>query len=263
MRAVILGVFLAATALAAQDLVNPEYVVPKENPFTTAADLKSGERLFLGQCARCHGPKGEGGQGAVLARSKLRRASDDRSLFRVIREGVEGTEMFGAPTFSYREIWQLAAYVRSVGRLPQENLPGDPARGKEVYQGKGNCGQCHVLLGRGSNVGPELTDIGARRNAGYLRASLIDPEAAFPEGFLQVRVVTKDGRRITGVRLSEDTFTIQITDMNGRPYSFLKKDLRDLQKDKGKSPMPSYRETLTAAERDDLVAYLASLRGEP
>jgi cytochrome c oxidase cbb3-type subunit III len=261
----LVGMLLAsAFVLAAQvDLVDPEYVIPKQNPFTTPADLKRGERLFLGQCGRCHGPKGEGGLGAMLAQPRLSHAPDDQSLFKLIRDGVPGTEMPPGPTLTSREIWQLAAYVRSLGRLPVENVAGDPRRGQEIYRTKGKCGQCHVLGGLGESVGPELTDIGARRNAKYLRTALLEPDAAVPDGFLMVRIVTKDGRRITGVRLSEDTFTIQLVDLQGRPYSFLKQDLTDLQKDFGKSPMPSYRAVLTAAEVDDLVAYLVSLRGAP
>ena len=104
---------------------------------------------------------------------------------------------------------------------------------------------------------------GTRRNAAYLRASLLEPQAAIPDGFLQVRIVTRDGRSITAVRLHEDTFTIQLRDLAGRTYSFLKEDLRELHKDFGKSPMPSFRGVLTAAEMEDLVAYLASLRGNP
>lgn len=261
----LLGMMLAsALALAAQiDLADPEYVIPKENPFTMPADIKGGERLFLGQCARCHGPKGEGGLGAMLAQPRLRHAADDESLFRVIRDGVKGTEMPAGQTFTSREIWQLAGYVRALGRLPAETVPGDPRRGQEIYRAKGKCGQCHIVSGQGESVGPELTDIGARRNAAYLRASLLEPEAAVPDGFLQVRIVTKDGRRITGVRRNEDTFTIQLSDLNGRTYSFLKQDLKDLQKDPGKSPMPSYQGVLAAVEVDDLVAYLVSLRGNP
>jgi cytochrome c1 len=75
-------------------------------------------------------------------------------------------------------------------------------------------------------------------------------------------VVTKDGSRITGVRLNEDTFTIQVLDLSGGLHSFFKADLKDLQRDTGKSPMPSFRETLSASEVDDLVAYLYSLRGK-
>ena len=254
------GTFFAFV-LAVFGQVDPEYVVPKENPYATAADLARGEQLFKGQCGGCHGPNGEGGRGAVLAQPRLRHAADDESLFRLIRDGVKGTEMPGAFTLTSREIWQLAAHVRRLGRLPPESVPGDAGRGGEVYRTKGNCAQCHIVRGEGGSFGPELTEIGARRNAAYLRASLVEPEAAVPEGFLQVRAVTKDGRRILGVRLSEDTFTIHIRDLNGRIYSLVKQDLKELQKDFGKSPMPGFEGTLTPAEVEDLVAYLASLRG--
>src|SRR5208337_1536213 len=57
-----LGCMIFSFALAASAQVipfDPEYVIPKENPYASPADLKNGQQLFMGQCARCHGPKGE------------------------------------------------------------------------------------------------------------------------------------------------------------------------------------------------------------
>ena len=119
MRLMCLTLFVALTAMAQ---VDPEYVVPKKNPFATAADLKNGQQLFMGQCARCHGSKGEGGRGAVLAQPRLRHAPDDESLFIVIRDGIKGTEMPGGYALDTRETWQLAAYVRSLGRMAPGKL---------------------------------------------------------------------------------------------------------------------------------------------
>ena len=78
----LLGLFLLSqlTLVAQVELVDPEYVIPKENPYTAASDLTRGEQLFKGQCAGCHGPKGEGGKGAVLAQPRLRRAPDEQSF---------------------------------------------------------------------------------------------------------------------------------------------------------------------------------------
>jgi putative heme-binding domain-containing protein len=255
----IAGIFLLIS-LSPGAQVDPGYVIPRQNPYTTAADLQSGEKLFLGQCGRCHGPKGEGGIGAILAQPRLRRAPDDESLFLVIREGVRGTEMPAGSTLSTREVWQLAAFVRSLGRVPIETVAGDPQRGQQVYQ-KGKCAQCHIANGQGTSVGPELSDVGARRSATYIRTSLVDPNAEVPDRFAQLRITTKDGRRITGVRLAEDTFTIQLVDLTGRTYSFFKQELTDIKKDFDKSPMPGYRDVLSQSELDDLVAYLVSLRG--
>ncbi len=157
MRLMCLTLFVALTAMAQ---VDPEYVIPKKNPFATAADLKNGQQLFMGQCARCHGSKGEGGRGAVLAQPRLRHAPDDESLFMVIRDGIKGTEMPGGYALDTRETWQLAAYVRSLGRMAPETIAGDPKHGEEVYRTKGRCAQCHINGGQGGSLGPELTEIG-------------------------------------------------------------------------------------------------------
>jgi len=119
------------------------------------------------------------------------------------------------------------------------------------------------VAGRGGAIGPDLTDIGARASAAFIRSSLLDPEAAVPDGFLQVRAIHKDGRTITGVRCNEDSFSIQLRDISGEFYSFWKRELRALHKEWGKSPMPSYRDSLSSSDLDDLVAYLVSLEGSP
>lgn len=248
----------AAAGLAAQ--IDPDYVVPKQNPQTSPADIERGRQLFQSHCAGCHGPNGEGGRGPMLARPRLRRAPDDPALFQLLRDGIAGTEMPAAWVMTSKEMWQTAAFVRTLGRLAEEKVPGDPGRGEQLYRTKGGCAQCHVIHGRGGTFGPELTEIGGRRSAAYLREALVDPGKAVPEGFLQVRLVTRDGRRITGVRLGEDTFTIQVRDPEGL-HSFVKQDLKEYQKDPGKSPMPAYGNTFSASELDDVVAYLVSLRG--
>jgi hypothetical protein len=73
--------------------------------------------------------------------------------------------------------------------------------------------------------------------------------------------VTNDGQTITGRRLNEDTFTVQLIDDQERMLSLAKADLREYTILKA-SPMPSYRDTLTGQEMADLVAYLGSLKGK-
>ena len=156
----------------------------------------------------------------------------------------------------------MASYVRSLGRVAVVALPGDPVRGKALYESKGGCAGCHIIRGAGSSIGPELTDIGARRNADFIRESLVKPAASVPPSFLMVKVTTREGKTVGGMRVNEDTFTIQIRDAAGRLYSFRKSDLTSLKKAPNVSLMPAYDTKFTAAELDDLIAYLASLRGE-
>jgi cytochrome c oxidase cbb3-type subunit III len=241
---------------------------------SSAQQTSQGERLFQSQCAGCHGPKGEGGSGPTLATPTLNRATTEQLLLKVIAEGIPGTEM-PRSRLDRAQIKQIADFVRQLGQLPPERVAGDAQRGKQLYLDKGFCAQCHTLSGQGGVLGPDLTTIGLRRGARYLRAALTDPEAdvprgfsiyrsdaSIPENFLQVRVVTKDGRRLNGVRVNEDTFSIQLRDSANRIHSFFKSDLAELHKDWGKSSMPSYGKLLTKEELDDVVAFLVTLRGE-
>jgi cytochrome c oxidase cbb3-type subunit III len=223
-------------------------------------DLASGAKLFQNHCALCHGPKGEGGRGPMLSRPKLPRAPDDAALVKVIEEGIRGTEMPGADSMTEREMHQTAAFVRSLGKVALKPPPGNPAHGAEIYRGKGGCGGCHSIQGEGGIAGPDLAGIGETRSAGYLRDSLLDPEAAVPEGYLLVKVVTKSGENVTGIRVDEDSFSLQIRDASGRSYSFWKSEIAQLDKQRGKSTMPSFKGRLTDDELTDLVAYLASLK---
>ncbi|PYT21422.1 MAG: hypothetical protein DMG57_38555 [Acidobacteria bacterium] len=240
----------------------PTSEIPKQNPHASAADVERGARLFRTNCGVCHGPAGNGGRGANLAQPSLRRASNDQALFLVIRQGIPGTEMPpGWWVLDDHEMWQVAAYVRSLGRVPPENVHGDAQAGERLFRTTG-CIGCHQVALEGGNLGPSLTDIGSRRGVSYLRAVLLDPASSLPEDFLQVQAVTSDGKRITGIRLNEDTWSIQLRDLSGHLLSFWKDDLASLEKQPGRSPMPSYRGRLSDQELDHVVAYLVSLRGD-
>jgi cytochrome c oxidase cbb3-type subunit 3 len=245
---------LSAVAVFADD--------PKPVPLPdTPADLALGEKLFRNQCGLCHGPKGEGSRGPMLTRAKLRRAPDDVTLVKILDEGIRGTEMPGSKNvMSELEVRQTAAYVRSLGKIEMEPVPGDPARGAELYKVKGSCTGCHSLHGEGGVAGPDLTDIGDRRSARYLRESLVNPETDLPDGYLLVTLTAKDGRTLTGVRVNEDSFSIQVRDDAGNSHSFWKTELAGIEKHRGKSAMPSFKTRFTDGELIDLVAYLASLK---
>jgi len=212
----------------------------------------SGEAIYTGQCAICHGQRGEGGRGAPLARAKLRHAQDDAALQRVIRRGIPGTGMPGT-WLNEREAKEVAAHVRSLGRAGTPvAVPGDPVKGEAIYRGKGGCVGCH------SAYGPDLAGIASRRAAAHIRQSVVDPGADVSPDFVLLHAVTARGA-VSGARVNEDSFSVQIRDSSGKVHSFWKTELRELRKEPGKTGMPSYRSTLSAAELDDLVAYLARL----
>lgn len=213
----------------------------------------AGERVYNVHCAPCHGIGGTGGRGPGLAR--LSRVRDEAGLLELIRAGIPGTEMPRGWMLSERELGDVTKYVRSLGTVPPSAIPGDAARGAALFRAKG-CGGCHIVRGAGEAYGPELTEIGARRSAAHLRESVTKPGATVPEGFMMVTTGSE-----TGIRIAEDTFTVQILFPGGRIGSYRKANLPGYARRKGETPMPPYG-LLAAAEVDDLVAYLASLRGE-
>lgn len=267
----VLTLILQAPAPAAEHEDAPTRVVTVPvRPLSEATDQDRahGQRHYQTHCASCHGLQGEGGRGPTLTLAALPRATDDTALVGIVQRGIPGTDM-PRTRLERDEIWQVAAYVKSLGQVNAEPTKGDAGRGEQIYASKGGCGFCHSIRGRGGALGPDLTAIGLRRGAAHLRKSLTDPGADVPrsfrgdprENFLQVRAVTRQGKELVGVRVNEDTFTLQMRDLSGRLHSFDKSSLRELHKEWGNTSMTAYGDTLSADELDDLVAYLASLKG--
>jgi cytochrome c oxidase cbb3-type subunit 3 len=227
----------------------------------TGPDPAVGRKIFESQCAICHGQTGGGGRGPALNRPKLARAPDDAALRSVISEGIP-PDMPGSWQLHPSEVSGVAAYVRSLGALPPETLAGDAGRGARIYEARG-CAGCHMVAGKGEGFGPELTGIGARRSAAFLRQTVLKPSATLPDGFRYVAVTPASGAVVRGIRVNEDSFTIQLKDASGRFHSFRKSELKELRRLEKESPMPSYEGQLPAGELDDLVAYLASLKEKP
>ncbi len=248
----------SATIFAQDNQDNQKVTLPN-----SPEDLARGKKLFLGSCTYCHGPKGDGGKGADLSHQELVRAKTDGDLARIIEVGLPGTEMPSAWHMTRREVTQVAAYVRTLAKVDIQAVAGDVNKGQALYV-KHGCANCHTLKAdgvyTGGLMGPDLSSIGLKRNGAYLRESVTDPAASLPEGFVPVKVVTQAGRAVNGRVTQEDTFVIVVRDAAGDNHVMLKKNVKSITRDPKSSPMPSFKDKLTMAELDDLVAYLASLK---
>jgi mono/diheme cytochrome c family protein len=67
---------------------------------------------------------------------------------------------------------------------------GDARRGEEIFRKHPTaaCVLCHALQGAGSNVGPALDGIANRKDAAYIRQSLLEPNAVLATGFEYLKV---------------------------------------------------------------------------
>lgn len=226
-----------------------------------AGAIDQGKYLFRARCSLCHGMDARGGRGPDLTTGNFVHGNTDAALFATIQRGIPGTEMAGQRADRPAdETWMIVAYLRSLGAGANEPARGDAAAGERIFRDQTKCSVCHMVNGKGGRLGPDLSRIGAARSRRFFEEKIRDPNKELPPERWTVSVVTRDGRRISGVRRNEDTFSIQLMDAQERLHSFFKKDLREATAEQ-KSVMPSYTEVqLSAGQLDDLVAYLVSLR---
>jgi putative heme-binding domain-containing protein len=255
--AVLVATMLVSAAAAGQPL---QTAVRDHSGEYAQADIEYGSRLYTSQCTTCHGPTGDAVTNVNLRSGLFRRASTDAELTRIITAGIPGTAM---PPFKLDppEVTGLIAFLRNMnGFDPGSVVPGDADRGRAMFEGKGRCVTCHRVNGRGSRVAPDLSDIGSLRGAGSLQRTLLDPSSQMMPINRPVRAVMRDGTIVTGRRVNEDTYSVQLVDDHERLRSLLKADLREFSVGTT-STMPSAQGTLSTNEIADVVTYLLTLKG--
>jgi mono/diheme cytochrome c family protein/small nuclear ribonucleoprotein (snRNP)-like protein len=250
----------------------------------TPDEIADGGRLFQSNCTGCHGTGGDLVPGVALMSGKFRRATSDDEVVAIVRKGVPGTAM-QAFNFTDQQAGTIVAYLKSFSAAPppSANAPalGDAARGKQIFEGKGNCQSCHRVGESGSRVGPDLSTAGLPRPpltrfvgfvgtpppaptpaaiVAQLQRDLLDPDAEISPANRTFRAVLKDGSTVSGRLLNLDPFNVQLFDSKERLVTLQRAELREFGP--VKSQMPSYRDKLSSQELSDLLAYLFSLKGQ-
>jgi len=134
------------------------------------ADKEAGRALYNRRCWPCHGATGRGdGPAAAALRPPPADFTDpDRvaertsgRLYSVLDRGIPGTAM-GAQRLEEKEKFDVISYLRTLVRYGDERKgreeavpPGDPRKGKELYEKR--CWACHGTSGGGD--GPAAADM--------------------------------------------------------------------------------------------------------
>jgi len=240
--------------VAASGLLRAQHEYP-------ATDIENGGRQYTNNCVYCHGPEGDQIAGVNLFQGKFKRAVSDDDLVQIIRNGVPGTGMPAQTGLNESNARTIVAYLRSAKSGPASTLTGgNAARGRALFEGKGQCTTCHSVQSSGSRMAPDLSDIGMQRRAVELEKSLVDPDSGVLPQYRFVQVTPRNGPAITGRLLNQDTFTLQLIDSQEKLRTFAIADLRDFSVLKN-SRMPSYKDKLSRQELADMVSYLVSLKG--
>jgi cytochrome c oxidase cbb3-type subunit III len=270
MVALIFGLGLVSLAPSADAQFAPPPIPPHSaHPKATPESVSQGKDLFAGTCANCHGIDGSGANGPNI--QGVGGTLGPESLYATIRGGVPGTGMPPFATLDDATIWKIVDYVSSLGHENAGVATGDPQKGKAIYESNG-CSSCHTIDARGGDIGPDLSHIGAQRSIVTLEKTLTDPGSNLPldtslqersayPAYMMYRAVKKDGKVVEGMRVDEDSFTMQLRDSSGHIQSIQKFEVQKIEPEPRKSFMPSYKDKLSATQINDLVAYLSSLGG--
>jgi putative heme-binding domain-containing protein len=222
------------------------------NPFNTNEDRRAGAVTFRSQCASCHGSDAKGTTAAPdLSRGQFKHAVSEEAMFRVITKGIPGTTMPGF-ALDGRNAWQVVSFIYGLNVARGESA-GDAQVGAALFA-KMKCGGCHTA------GAPNLRDAAAKLSRSELRQSLLEPDAVVAPEYWRWRGKLKNGSTVEGRRFNEDTFIVQLLGDDKRLRTIYKKDVESSELSK-RSPMPSFRDRLNAAEVDHVIAYLESMRG--
>jgi putative heme-binding domain-containing protein len=147
-------------------------------------------------------------------------------------------------------------------RLTQAALTrrGNPERGQKLFfdSEKSLCLKCHRLGDQGERIGPELTGVGSRFSRIYLVESILEPSRTIAPSFGTLVISLKNGKALTGVKVTETETTLTLADNQGQKYVLAKTDIEEQQV----SPLSTMPEGLekrfTEDEFLDLIAFLVS-----
>jgi putative heme-binding domain-containing protein len=248
--------WLCVAPLAAQ---HGRYLAESKNPaIGDPQAIAAGGKLYATSCAGCHGPDGSGGRGPNLVRRSLWHPLSDQAIFTAIQKGVPGADM--PPTkLSDEDTWKLVAFIHSmIGPASDNDVPGDPSAGEKIFWGESaGCSGCHSIGGRGSKLGPDLTNIGGRPLGLIKDAVLKRTRDLYLAGSEGVTVRMKDGSVIEGIARNRSNYSLQVVDKTGKLHLISMAGVRQV-KVAGQSIMPNdYAKRLSKTEIDNLLAYLA------
>ena len=230
-----------------------------QNRPTGAVEVLEGNQIFVARCGGCHGADARGSdRGPALAEVRRLRSRSVQQLRDIIQKGIPGT---GMPPFDLPapELDALAALVRSLnGPAAESVVSGDVAAGEQYFFGRGQCASCHMVLGKGRPIGPDLSNVGSDLTAGQIREALLQPGARIAQGYELVTVRLRDGQSLRGFARSRSSFDVRLQDLEGKFHLLQEGQVLAIQDD-AQSLMPPLK--ASPEELQGLMAYLSRLTG--
>ncbi len=155
--------------------------------------------------------------------------------------------------------------VRRLGSVvnPEQilRIDGDVQRGQRIFWETAGvaCKNCHRIGKQGTEVGPDLSQIGKRLNRVQLLQSILQPSQRIDPQYVTYLVETDDGKLLTGLLLKKAADHIVLKDAQNKQIRISREQIEQLVA-QPQSLMPELLvRDMTAQQVADLLAYLSSL----
>jgi PQQ-dependent dehydrogenase (methanol/ethanol family) len=225
-----------------------------------AARMQDGKTVYAGSCSGCHGADTFGTDHApkLTGNSDVRRRSIEQ-LRNLISSGIPAGGMPAFGSLPPHQLDAIAAYIHSLNSPASQTIvPGDVALGGQFFWGQGNCGSCHMVHGRGSSRGPDLSDVGARMTADEMHTVLVHPDQHITTGYERVTVVLRNGTTLRGFARGRTNFDLQLQDLDGNFHLLQSHEIASVAEDSHSLMTPVNG---TPEQVQNLTAYLSQLSG--
>ena len=213
-----------------------------------------GRAQFNTRCSGCHGLDGTGGERApAITKGSRQTAGTEAAIRNLIQQGLPEK---GMPGFAVtrEELDAITAFVRSrILPLADTDIAGDPRAGERIFFGDGRCAGCHMIHGRGSWNGPDLTEVSLRATLPEAEQSIREPSAKLVPGYGLARIELVDGNKVDGFIRAEGDFDAVVQTRDGDFKRISRSKVRTLTKqDASAMPKPN----LSMADLQNLLAFL-------
>jgi cytochrome c oxidase cbb3-type subunit 3 len=236
-------------------------------PPADPAAAARGQRLFVQNCAFCHGANATGAEGPDLLRSTIVLHDEKgETIGPVVSKGRADKGMPSFAGLNQAQMYDLAEFLHQrveqaanrFGYKMQNIVTGDAKAGQEFFAGAGHCNACHSPSG-------DLAHIASKFQPADLQAQFLYPtlrgsaENARDPSALRAKITLPTGEIVSGTLKSMDDFHISVWDASGTYRSWPRAGLRVEIED----PLMAHRELLSKysdADMHNVLAYLETLK---
>jgi len=143
-------------------------------------------------------------------------------------------------------------------------MKGDTARGAQVFiRPEVNCIGCHRVGDKGVDLGPALSEIGAKLGKDAIYEAILEPSSGIAFGYEAWRLGLKSGDDASGIIVSETAEELTLKDAKAVVSHIKKQDITTRQQLKLSLMPAGLQQALSTQELVDLVEYLASCKKWP